>query len=131
MCGVIVVDAESFRSTYHGRDAYIHDHCLKYHNNYVLFYQLLSSNFFTHRMFLSREKPLVKPMAPGPFLSYYFQIYKTKNPKIPCCNLFIFILFYTSIYLLYLSLSDLIIASNREGNDNPFIMLGASIFLFA
>ena len=28
MCGVIVVDAESFRSTWHGRDAYIHDHCL-------------------------------------------------------------------------------------------------------
>ena len=26
MCGVIVVDAESFRSTCLGRDAYIHDH---------------------------------------------------------------------------------------------------------
>ena len=26
MCGVIVVDAESYRSTCHGRDAYIHDH---------------------------------------------------------------------------------------------------------
>ena len=26
MCGVIVVDAESFWSTCHGRDAYIHDH---------------------------------------------------------------------------------------------------------
>ena len=26
MCGVIVVDAESFRSTCYGRDAYIHDH---------------------------------------------------------------------------------------------------------
>ena len=28
MRGVIVVDAESFRSTCFGRDAYIHDHCL-------------------------------------------------------------------------------------------------------
>ena len=28
MSGVIVVDAESFQSTCHGRDAYIHDHCL-------------------------------------------------------------------------------------------------------
>ena len=28
MCGVIVVDAASFRSTNIGRDAYIHDHCL-------------------------------------------------------------------------------------------------------
>ena len=26
MCGVIVVDVESFRSTCCGRDAYIHDH---------------------------------------------------------------------------------------------------------
>ena len=26
MCGVIVVDAKSFRSTCCGRDAYIHDH---------------------------------------------------------------------------------------------------------
>ena len=26
MCGVIVVDADSFQSTCHGRDAYIHDH---------------------------------------------------------------------------------------------------------
>ena len=26
MCGVTVVDAESFRSTCRGRDAYIHDH---------------------------------------------------------------------------------------------------------
>ena len=60
---------------------------------------------------LSREKPLVKTMAPGLLLSYYFQIYKIKNPKIPCCNLFTFTLFSTFIYLLYLSLSDLILAS--------------------
>ena len=26
MCGLIVVYADSFRSTCHGRDAYIHDH---------------------------------------------------------------------------------------------------------
>src|SRR3989337_3357558 len=47
---------------------------------------------------LSREKPLVKTMPPGLFLSYYFQIYKTKNPKIPCCNLFTFTLFCTFIF---------------------------------
>ena len=49
MCGVIVVDAESFRSTWHGRDAYIHDHCLRYRHNFALFYQLLDSNLLTHR----------------------------------------------------------------------------------
>ena len=57
MCGVIVVDAESFRSTLHVRDAYIHDHYLIYHHNYALFYKLLSSNLFTHRntYFLERS----------------------------------------------------------------------------
>ena len=49
MCGVIVVDAESFRYTWHGRDAYIHDHLLRNHHNFALFYQLLDSNLFSHR----------------------------------------------------------------------------------
>ena len=48
MCGVIVVDAGRSRSTWHGRDAYIHDHCLRYRHNFALFYQLLGSNLFTH-----------------------------------------------------------------------------------
>ena len=53
MCGVIVVDAESFRSTCLGRDAYIHDHCLGYRHDYLLFYQLPNSNLSTHRMLFS------------------------------------------------------------------------------
>ena len=52
MCGVIVVDAGRSPSTCHGRDAYIHDHCLGYHHNYGLLYQLLNSNLFTHRKIL-------------------------------------------------------------------------------
>ena len=48
MSGVIVVDAESFWSTCHGRDAYIRDHYLRYRHNYALFCQLLNSNLFTH-----------------------------------------------------------------------------------
>ena len=127
MCGVIIVDAGRSPYTCHGRDAYIHDHCIRYCYNFVLFYQLLNSNLFTHRMSLSREKPLVKPMAPGLFLSYYFQIYKTKNPKIPCCNLFIFALFCHFTYILYLSPLDLTLASDCEGIDNPFFALGANI----
>ena len=47
MCGVIVVDGGRSGSTYLGRDAYIHDHCLGYLHNYALFYQLLNSNLFT------------------------------------------------------------------------------------
>ena len=60
------------------------------------------------------------------FAIFYFQIYKPKNPKILCCNLFV--LRFSN--LLHLSLSDLILASDREGIDNPFIALGASICLF-
>ena len=52
--------------------------------------------------FLSREKPLVKPMAPGvSFPSYIFRSINQKNPKIPCCNIFIFTLVCSFIYLLY------------------------------
>ena len=36
--------------------AYIHDHCLGYRHNYLIFYQLPNSNLFTHRMlFFLRE----------------------------------------------------------------------------
>jgi hypothetical protein len=58
MCGVIVVDAESFRSTWHGCDAYMHNHCLGYRHNYSLFYQLLDSNLFTHRIICLHERSL-------------------------------------------------------------------------
>ena len=82
MCGVIVVDAGRSRSTCHRRDVYIHDHC----HEYIITMQF-SINCPTvicspTVCFLSREKPLVKTMAPGLFLSYYFQIYKIENTKI-------------------------------------------------
>ena len=54
------------------------------------------------------------------FAIFYFQIYKPKNPKI----------FYLLFSFIYLSLSDLTFASDREGIDNPFIALGASVWLF-
>ena len=50
-----------------GRDAYIHDHCLGYRHDYSLFYQLPNGNLFNNHMLFSREKPLVKRMAPGLF----------------------------------------------------------------
>src|SRR6266536_222372 len=54
--------------------------------------------------FLSREKPLVKPMAPRSIFHHiYFHIYKPKNPKIPFCYLFVFTLFYVLvIFYIYL-----------------------------
>ena len=78
---------------------------------------------------ISREKSLVKTMAPG--LSFIILFSDLSNPKpkntVPQ---FIYFYFICTFYLLYLSLSDLILASNREGIDNPFIALGASICLF-
>ena len=74
-------------------------------------------------LMLSREKPLVKPMAPGS-ISYHicfqstficiftFCIYTIKYQKYTC--------------LIILSLLDLTFASGREGIDNPFIALVAS-----
>ena len=72
MCGVIVVDTGRSRSTCHGRDTYIHDHCLRYRHNFALFYQLLGSNLLTQCMRSSREKPLVKPMASGSIFNHLF-----------------------------------------------------------
>ena len=57
--------------------------------------------------------------GPGLFSIIYFQIYKPKNQKIPCCTLFIFPLVFSFIYLLYLSLLDLTLVRGREGIDNP------------
>ena len=125
MCGVIVVDAESFRSTCHGRDAYIHDHCLRYRRNYALFYQLLNSNLFTHCMFSFKREASSETYGPRVYFPTY--IFRSVNQKIPCCNLFIFTLVCSFIYLLYLSLLDLTLVRDREGIDNPFFVLCASV----
>ena len=83
MCGVIVVDAGRSRSTCHGRDAYIHDHCLRYHHNYALFYQLLDSNLFTHRNTYAILREATSETY-GPrvyFPSYFFRYINQKTPK--------------------------------------------------
>ena len=110
MCGVIVVDADRSRSTNLVHDAYIHDHCLGYHHNYLFFYQLPNSKFFTHRMLFSREKPLVKSTAPGSI--FYHIVFTSIIPKtqkylaalfpylfILCFFRFIYPISYNLIYL--------------------------------
>ena len=120
MCGVIVVDAGRSRSTCHGHDAYIHDHCLRCRHNYALFYQLLNSNLFTHRMFCFKREASSETYGSRVYFPSY--IFRSINKK-PKNTLLQFICFYFSLRfsnLLYLSLSDLILASDREGIDNPF-----------
>ena len=132
MSGVIVVDAKSFRSICFGRDAYIHDHCLD-----ILITMLNSVNCSTVicsptvKYLCSWEKPLVKPMAPGsifhhinlPTLSYFY------------CRLF----YFASLFLFIIKiprniilsyLSDITLVSDREGIDNPFIVLVARFLFF-
>ena len=78
MCGVIVVDAESFRSTCHGCDAYIHDHYLRYHHNYALFYQLLGSNFSPAVIHAILREATTETYGPRVyFTSYKFPIYNS------------------------------------------------------
>ena len=72
--------------------------------------------------YFSREKPLVKPTGPGSLshiiclcdlfsIAFIFRPTKPKNTKIPCCNLFLFILFgvrsinLLQIYLMFVCLS--------------------------
>ena len=57
------------------------------------------------------------------FPSYIFRSIKPKSQKYLAQ-------FYSLLFLLYLSLSNLILASDREGIDNPFIVLGTSVWLF-
>ena len=122
MCGVIVVDAESFWSTNLGRDAYIHDHCLGYCRNYLLFYQLPNSNLFTHHMLFLREKPLVKTMAPGSTLIILLK------PKIPCCNFILFTLFCVLVRSIYQILYNLILLITVEGLLTP-LHVGLQVFV--
>ena len=90
MCGVIVVDAGRSQSTNLGRDAYIMDHCLD-----IVMIIWSSINCPTiicspSVCYFSREKPLVKPTAPGSLshiiclrdLFYLPFIFRSIKPKI-------------------------------------------------
>ena len=131
MCGVIVVDAGRSRSTWHERDAYVHDHCLRCLHNYALFYEFIGSNLFTHRNTCYLERSHSWNLWPLGlfsiifafrfhiieslllFWNLHFPIYTTKIPKI----------------FILLSLLDLTFASDREGIDNPFIALVARFLI--
>ena len=115
MSGVIVVDASRSRSTCLGRDAYIHDHHLD-----ILITMLNSVNCSTVicsptvEYLCSREKPLVKPMAPGSILIISISITFILFCYVLC---FYFLLCIFIPKILYLS--DLTIVSDREGIATP------------
>ena len=79
----------------------------------------------------SWEKPLVKPMAPGSILIISISITLLLALFFTLPFTFHFASLYQKYQKYYLSsLSDLTFASDREGIDNPFITLGASVWLF-
>ena len=94
-------------------------------HNYALFYQLLDSNLFTHRntYAILREASSETYGSRVYFPSYKFPIYFTLQSLHS-----IYIIKIPKIFIL-LSLSDLTLASGREGIDNPFSALVAR-FLF-
>ena len=96
----------------------------RYSHNYSLFYQLLESNLFTHRntCAILREATCETygPRVYSP--SYKFPIYFILQSLLS-----MYIIKIPKIFILLLSsLSDLTLASGREGIDNPFIALVAS-----
>ena len=101
----------------------------RYSHNYSLFYQLLDSNLFTHHNTYSILREATSetygPRVYSP--SYKFPIYFILQSLL---SIYIIKIPKISILLLLLSLSDLTLASGREGIDNPFIALVAR-FLFA
>ena len=99
----------------------------RYSHNYSLFYQLLDSNLFTHRntyaILREATSETYCPRVYSP--SYKFPIYFILQSLLS-----IYIIKIPKIFILLLSsLSDLTLASGREGIDNPFIALVAR-FLF-
>ena len=107
-----------------------------YRLDYLKFYQLLNGNlFYPPYAIFSQEKPLVKSMVPGSLLYYIYLrdlflfafILRSINPKIPCCNFYLFILSRfpaRSIYPIYYNFTYLF---TREGLTTPLLCRVASI----
>ena len=99
----------------------------RYSHNYLLFYQLLDSNLFTHcNTYAILREATSETYGPQVYFpSYKFPIYFVLQSLL-------FNLYHKNtknIYLIFLSLSYLTFASGRDGIDNPFIALVAR-FLF-
>ena len=105
-----------------------------YRHDYLKFYQLPNSNCFPTVCYFSREKPLVKPTAPGllshifAFAIYFFLafIFRSIKPKIrKYLGAFYFYLVYLAFNIsIYYNLSHVRLPILRrrtpEGIDNPF-----------
>ena len=126
MCGVIVVDAESFRSLSRTWCLYTWSYL---DNLIIIRFSINCSTVICSPTVLFAFKREASSETYGPrfyLLSYLLSIYFYFHLYISC----IYIIKYQKhIYLIILSLLDLTFASGREGIDNPFIALVAR-FIF-
>ena len=101
------------------------------------FYQLPNSNLFTHHLLFSREKPLLKSMAPGSLshiiclcdLFYLLFIFRSIKPKIQKYLAAIYFIWRSIYRCLQLSHVHLPISSavTRKGLATPFTRRVTSI----
>ena len=100
----------------------------RYSHNYAQFCQLLNSNLFTHRrIFMLSREATSETYGPRVY-SHHINL-----PSLYYCLLLL--CFYFTLLsctkntknIIYLLLSVLILASGREGIDNPFIALVARV----
>ena len=85
-----------------------HNHCLRYCHNFVLFYQLLDSNLFTHRnTYAILREDTSETYGPQVYLlSYKFPIYFYLHLYFPIYIMKILKIFILSYYLYQISLSQ-------------------------
>ena len=103
----------------------------RYSDNYAQFCQLLNSNLFTHRriLMLSREATS-ETYGPRVYLYHINLLLLSYSLSYFLCLYFPLHLYHRNTKNIILSyLSDLTLISDREGIDNPFIVLVAR-FLF-
>ena len=101
----------------------------RYSHNYAQFYQLLNSNFFTHRRILMLLREATSETYGPRVYSHHINLHHFNLTL-----LFYFAFFFSLCISIpkipkILYLSDLTLVSDREGIDNPFIALVAR-FLF-
>ena len=129
MCGAIVVDAESFRSTWHGRDAYIHNHCLDI--LITMHFSINCSTVICSPIVIHAILREATSQTYGPRVSFLlYSISFIIASRLVFCNLY-FPIYTTKIPKIFtlLSLLDLTFASDYEGIDNPFIALVARFLI--
>ena len=135
MCGVIVVDAGRSRSTILGCDAYIMS--IAWISSWLFEVLSIAQQQFVYPLFaiFSREKPLVKPMAPGSLshiiflcdLFYFPFIFISIKPKIQKYLTAIYsYLFYLAFNLsIYYNLFSCVLPissiATRKGLTTPLI----------